>query len=244
MKELLNHDNEKHDVIQQEVCRRMMERLGLFKINPAVVLDLSCRFGLSTKLLKAHFKKSFVIGIEQSPQFFSVAKSKKTWLKPFTLMQANFMQLPFADESVDFIFAHQLIESAEVLTLLFQECFRVLKPQGCFIFSTLGPDTFKELKSNTSFGFMDMHDVGDILLKQGFLDPVMDREDVILNYPNPAFLYSALQAQGWNLPKELSSQQVTYELIFGQAWRGQKKPGNAQEQKISIAQIKNRLANH
>jgi malonyl-CoA O-methyltransferase len=240
MKELATPDNEKHTVLQKEICHRMMERLSYFKINPSVVLDLSCGFGFSTKLLKAHFSNAYVIGLDSSWHFLQNAKQKKTWLKPFSLLQANNIQLPFADESIDFILAHQLIESSDNLTLIFQECFRVLKPNGCILFSTLGPDTFKELPMSLSNHFIDMHDVGDLLLKQGFSDPVMDRDDIVLRYVDSARLKDALVAQGWPLQGDIQVQDITYELIFGQAWRGQRKQ-SAKEQVISVAKLRESL---
>ena len=50
------------------------------------------------------------------------------------------------------------------------------------MFSTLGPDSLKELRSAFADGyahtqrFIDMHDFGDMLVGCGFADPVMDME--------------------------------------------------------------------
>ena len=67
------------------------------------------------------------------------------------------------------------------LSSVIQDCFRVLKDGGLFLFSSLGPDSFKELRSAWSetqdqfshvHRFYDMHIIGDILKKAKFLDPV------------------------------------------------------------------------
>jgi malonyl-CoA O-methyltransferase len=56
------------------------------------------------------------------------------------------------------------------------------------MFSTLGPDTLKELRSSFVDGyahtqrFADMHDLGDMVVGCGFADPVMDMEVVTLTY--------------------------------------------------------------
>jgi malonyl-CoA O-methyltransferase len=56
------------------------------------------------------------------------------------------------------------------------EAHRVLEVGGLLMFSTLGPDSLKELRSVFSDGyahtqrFADMHDLGDMLVGCGFAD--------------------------------------------------------------------------
>ena len=71
-------------------------------------------------------------------------------------------------------------------------------------FSTLGPDTFKEISSawqgvdNFSHvnQFPDMHSVGDELINAGFAEPVMDMERICVRYSNVKALAKDLKAQG------------------------------------------------
>ncbi len=61
------------------------------------------------------------------------------------------------------------------------------------MFSTFGPDTLRELR--TAFAdadgqphisrFVDMHDIGDMLVHTGFAEPVMDMEEITLTYADP-----------------------------------------------------------
>ena len=68
---------------------------------------------------------------------------------------------------------------------------RVLRVNGLLMFSTLGPDTLRELRAayadaEAALGiapagarvidFVDMHDLGDMLVESGFEIPVMDQE--------------------------------------------------------------------
>ena len=81
---------------------------------------------------------------------------------------------------------------------------RVLAPGGLVMFSTFGPDTLKELRARTRAPtgtrtcnrFIDMHDIGDMLVAAGFADPVMDMEHVTLTYADVRELMRDLKAIG------------------------------------------------
>jgi malonyl-CoA O-methyltransferase len=72
------------------------------------------------------------------------------------------------------------------------------------MFTTLGPDTLKELRS--AFAridayehvnrFTDMHDIGDSLIHAGFADPVMDMEIVTVTFDTVAAIVSDLKSLG------------------------------------------------
>ena len=61
---------------------------------------------------------------------------------------------------------------------------RLLRPGGLLLFTTFGPDTLKELRAAWQAAdggvhvhdFIDMHDLGDALVHQGFAEPVVDTE--------------------------------------------------------------------
>ncbi len=86
----------------------------------------------------------------------------------------------------------------------FAEIRRVLKPGGFFAFSTFGPDTLRELRSawaeadgdNHVNHFIDMHDVGDALVRAGFTEPVLDVDRMKLTYPDALALMRDLKAIG------------------------------------------------
>tara|TARA_B100001123_G_scaffold105112_1_gene122072 strand:- start:2035 stop:2538 length:504 start_codon:yes stop_codon:yes gene_type:complete len=90
------------------------------------------------------------------------------------------------------------------LPFFFKEIGRVMKKDGLFIFSTLGPDSLLPLKKawaeidNFSHinNYIDMHIIGDQLMNVGLLDPVLDSERMIIKYNNISSLERDLTHTG------------------------------------------------
>jgi malonyl-CoA O-methyltransferase len=110
------------------------------------------------------------------------------------------------------------------------------------MFSTLGPDSLKELRAAAGparvHEFVDMHDLGDMLVAAGFQAPVMDMEILRIQYASGRTLLEDLRASGQanarrDRPRGLAGRdlrdrleralgagmQSTYEVIYGHAWR-------------------------
>ena len=125
-----------------------------------------------------------------------------------------------------------------------REFARVLVPEGLLMFSTLGPDTLKELRAAAGasrvHAFTDMHDLGDMLVAAGFTAPVMDMEMMEIAYRDPASLLADLRASGQtsaraDRPRGLTGRRfgealraklapkATFEVVYGHAWKGGRK---------------------
>jgi malonyl-CoA O-methyltransferase len=106
----------------------------------------------------------------------------------------------------------------------------------------LGPDTAKEYWELLSQGGTvgpDMHDTGDILLKSGFGDPVMNMEYINLEYDNCHILMGDLYGMGLLSKADLESETIkrafgdiqkkspklnlTLEVVYGHAWKVNKR---------------------
>jgi malonyl-CoA O-methyltransferase len=116
----------------------------------------------------------------------------------------------------------------------------VLAPESLLMFSTLGPDTLKELRAAVGEArvhrFADMHDLGDALVAAGFAAPVMDMEMLTLAYGAPGGVVDDLRASGQALarrdrarglaPRALraalaaAGASASIEVIYGHAWKG------------------------
>ena len=178
------------------------------------------------------------------------------WWKAFLKHQVNELcgdieQLPLAIASVDMVWSNLALQWVNDPDKAFCEFNRVLAPGGLLMFSTFGPDTLKELRSafasvdrHTHVSrFIDLHDVGDILVKRGFADPVMDMEPFTLTYSDVRALMRDLKAIGahnvtQSRPQGLTGKSrlaaveqayetlrrdgklpATFEVVYGHAWK-------------------------
>src|SRR5690606_36849372 len=81
---------------------------------------------------------------------------------------------------------------------------RVLRPGGVLLFTSFGPDTLSELRASWAAAdrfshvnrFLDMHDVGDALVRAGLAEPVLDVERFTLTYPDVDGLVRDLKTLG------------------------------------------------
>lgn len=170
------------------------------------------------------------------------------------LINADAFALPFADKSLDMITSNLMLQWCDDLDAVFAEFRRVLRPEGLLMFTTFGPDTLKELRQAWQMAdetyehvnfFIDMHDIGDALIRAGFGQPVMDVEHFTLTYEKPMGVLKDLKAIGATNASEgrqsgLTGKQkfsamlnayetlrrdgkipATYEVVHGHAWAAQ-----------------------
>ena len=190
--------------VQLEIGQRLFERLHYLKIKPRYVLDLGCGPGVFLRQLKKHYPKAQIVGLDLALNMLKQAKSKQTWRQKWSLINADMTALPFPAGLFDLVFANQVIHWSNPLSSVMSELNRVMAQDGCLMFSTLGPDTFLELRQAFSHAdkhshvneFADMHDVGDCLQGLYFVDPVVDMERLTAHYASLPDLLQALKAQG------------------------------------------------
>lgn len=196
-------------VLQREVGKRLIERLDLIKTVPRSILDVGCGTGENTLLLSKVYKRANVVAVDFAEQMLKVASSKQSWTKKLLNHEIKFVCadaecLPFDDNSFDFIFSNLTLQWCTDLDRTFAEFKRILKPDGLLFFSTLGPDTLKELRQSWQrvdanqhvHTFIDMHDAGDAMIRSGLADPVMDVEYFTLTYNDTMDLMRELKQLG------------------------------------------------
>lgn len=208
-------------VLQRQTAAEMLERLELIKQEPRVILDIGCGTGEGTVALVKRYKKAKVIGLDFAHAMLKQTRRRgSSWLKKQACVCGDAERLPIADASVDLIFSNATIQWCNDLEATFADWLRVLRPNGLIMFSSFGPDTLKELRQAWAAvdgaphvsPFLDMHDVGDALLRVGFADPVMDVERMTLTYPDVKGLMRDL--------KQIGAHNVTTERHRGLTGKG------------------------
>jgi malonyl-CoA O-methyltransferase len=183
--------------LQNEIASRLAEKLKVISIKPQTIIDLGSGTGLLSNKTAEIFPNANLICVDFAQQ--SLLKNSQN-LK----VCANAYELPFSSNSVDFIVSNLMMQWCSDLKALFNECFRVLKPEGLILFTTFGPDTLKELKRSWSAvdnsthvnNFIDMHDIGDQMLQSGFQSPIMEMENITLTYEKVLDLMHDLKSIG------------------------------------------------
>ena len=201
-------------VLQKFVRTEMFSRLDLVAMQPARILDAGCGTGHASAALMKKYSKAELVSLDLALGMLkktqSVNASLANRIKRFfgqaqqNLLCADIEQLPLADASVDMIFSNLDIQWCNDLDAAFSGMHRVLRTDGLLTFSTLGPDTLKELRAASKTDaervsvsrFFDMHDIGDALVRAGFSAPVLDVERVVLTYDDAIDVMRDLKAIG------------------------------------------------
>jgi len=183
-------------VLQREVCTRMLERLDYIKLQPARLLDAGSGTGWGGRQLAEKYPAAQIVSLDIAIGMLQAAQDKSSWWKKLfggagpLQVCADVEALPLAANSVEMIWSNLAVQWCNDLPATFVELHRVLKTDGMLMFSTLGPDTLKELRlafkgvdeRSHLNRFADMHDIGDMLMQAGFAEPVMDMEYMTLTY--------------------------------------------------------------
>ncbi|MEW5789433.1 MAG: malonyl-ACP O-methyltransferase BioC [Pseudomonadota bacterium] len=252
--------------LQQEVARRLDDHLEGMKIQPARILDAGCGTGFGLGLLARRFPEARLLGLDlahamagRARDRFAPASLWKRWLgrvtgpdKVPTTLCGDLESLPLAGGSLDMIWSSLALQWVGPPDQAFAEARRVLREEGLFLFASFGPDTLMELRAASSGldghqhvnRFIDMHDLGDALVRAGFSGPVMEMEKIALTYATLPELLRDLKAIGAHTVLENRRTGLmgkaewrrlvdnyetfrrdgrlpaTYEVVYGHAWAG------------------------
>lgn len=237
--------------LHEEAARRMADRLPLMKLQPQRVLDWSGPLGGSDSLLQQAYpqaqRRAVLMGGWPAPA--APARRRWTWRRTASsVVPVPESEVPAGEGQL--LWSNMLLHGRSDPQPLFGQWQRALAVGGFLMFSTLGPGSLPELRSihrAQGWGepwvpFIDMHDLGDMLVHAGFADPVMDQELLTLTWPDADALLRELRGLGANvsprrhaglrtprwrerLVAALQAQAVdgrprlTFELVYGHAFK-------------------------
>jgi malonyl-CoA O-methyltransferase len=233
----------------------MASRLDLVKIVPQRFADIGCATGDGIRELQRRYGSSdgrkLAIAIDYALPMLEAVRRRTPLLQRLRgrgpqPLNADVRALPLAAGTLGLVWSNLMLHWLDDPLPALREIHRTLEVGGLLCFATLGPDTLKELRvaaaeagtADTVKRFLDMHDLGDMLVAAGFGDPVMDMEVITLSYSTPRSfladqrhlgvsnaLLGRQDARAWRrlfgawpagpdgrLP-------ATFEIVYGHAWK-------------------------
>ncbi len=197
--------------LHEEVARRMQERLDVIRLQPQTWADWEpLRGGLQAHLaLRQRYPKAAVWEVAGQPEEAQKvqALTRTAWWQPAHWTGPRVHAGLPPDGGVQMVWANMLLHQVGDPQALIGQWHRALAVDGFLMFSCLGPDTLRELRSvhermgwpSPAHEFTDMHDWGDMLVQAGFAEPVMDMERITLTFEHPQRLQQELRELGRNL---------------------------------------------
>ena len=255
--------------LQREVGARLAERLDYVKLSPSTILDAGCGTGEAIGDLNVRYPAARVVAFDIALPMLVAARQRvragrsafRRLLRPFAsraaaepaFVCADIGRLPFSGVTCELVWSNLALQWVNDLPRAFAEFRRVLKVGGLLSFTTFGPDTLREIRGafagidgrTHTNRFVDMHDIGDMLVHAGFADPVMDMEHLTLTYDSPRALLAELKQIGatnrtrgrpiglmgrGRFARALARLEAlrrdgripaTFEVIYGHAWKGE-----------------------
>jgi malonyl-CoA O-methyltransferase len=195
---------DRHAVLQHEVEQRLLERLEYVRSEPVRMLDVGCGTGIAGRTMQELYPRAQVIGLDWSTGMLERFRNRIVPGTASSVVCADMQALPIPARSMDVVFSSLAMQWSADTGQLLSELRRVLKPGGMFLFSTFGPDTLHELRSAWSQvdqrphvnQFADVHDIGNLVVAAGFVEPVFDVDIITLEYREAIGLMRDLKAIG------------------------------------------------
>lgn len=138
-------------ILQRNVGQHLLDKLIKLEFHqkipgvPKVIVDLGSGTGQLTQQLVLNFPKSSIIAVDIAFGMLSYSQLKYP-KNNVVLLCGDVEQLPLKNNSCDVVFSNLMFQWSPDYKKSLQESSRILKPNGMLLFSTLGPDTLKELR--------------------------------------------------------------------------------------------------
>jgi len=206
---------ESRSVVAELAGDEMLDRLDVVSQKPDMIVDLGAGTGRVTRGLARRYPEANIYAVDLSADMLAQWPTQSSsWWSRITgghraspsrthRVLAHASHLPFADASVNLVIANMSLPFCDAPRVM-TEVRRVLADDGLLMFTTVGPDTLKELDhawrevgvENRVTRFPDMHDLGDLMIEAGFADPVMDMDMLTLTHRQLPDLWADLRAAG------------------------------------------------
>lgn len=262
--------------LHDEVARRMAERLLLVRQRPRRVIDWDAFLGAGRRHLVAAYPQATIVAVEADAprREASAAALASPWWSP-RRWGAGGSEVGLAAElqagAAELLWSNMTLHFAADPQAVMRQWQRAIATDGFLMFSTLGPGSLPELRAlyaDAAWGvphapFVDMHDLGDMLIEAGFADPVMDQETITLTWADGAAALAELRTLGGNadpqrgaglrtprwrqrLARALQAQaagpdgrvRLSFEVVYGHAFRPLARPRVEAETRLPLDELR------
>jgi len=258
-----------------EVARRMAARLPVIKLQPARIIDWGAFIGASAAVLAVAYPRAAVLAVEPDAprRDASAAAAAHPWWSPRRWVGAPTTVVAEADLGTgegQLLWSNMGLHGVIDPQAVMRAWHRALAVDGFLMFATLGPGSLAGLRSlyaQQGWGpphapFVDMHDLGDMLIEAGFADPVMDQETLTLTWPSGDAALAELRQLGGNVDpgrhaglrtprwrSRLASAlkldadangrpRLAFEVVYGHAFRPPPRPRLASETALPLEDMR------
>jgi SAM-dependent methyltransferase len=197
------------DFLLARVAEDFAERLQVVRRTFPLALNLGAYNGALSRGLKGISGIERVIDVEPSARLLTLCDGPR--------VEASPEALPFANAKLDLVVSALALQLVNDLPGVLVQVLRSLKPDGLFLAALLGGETLKELRESWLVAeteitggasprvapFADLRDLGGLLQRAGFAQPVVDADIVTVAYASPLALMRELKAMGASNPLTL-----------------------------------------
>jgi SAM-dependent methyltransferase len=191
-----------HDFLFREAGERLADRLDDITRRFPLTLDLGCHTGEMGRLLQGRGGIETLIQCDLSAAMVRAAGG--------LAVVGDEELLPFGDGRFDLVLSNLSLHWTNDLPGALIQIRRALKPDGLFLATLLGGETLKELRralleaeveveggaSPRVSPFADVRDMGDLLQRAGFTQPIADFDIIDVAYAEPFRLIADLRGMG------------------------------------------------
>jgi len=194
-----------------EVARRLGERLAPIRLQPRRILDWWAGLGGGDAVLRSIYPRAEIVAVEADADAAALRASRRA--RPWWSLSRTDSRPGLSASASDaemgraqLVWANMVLQFVADPPALIERWHGLLEVDGIVVFSCLGPGTLAELRDlyaaagwpSPTPGFVDMHDLGDMLVHAGFAEPVLDQETLTLRWKSGEALLAELRQIGGN----------------------------------------------
>jgi len=189
--------------LHQEAARRMAERLPVIRREPERVLDWWARLGGGGAELRRRYPRASLLAVERQAER---AERRAWWARWSAPRPPALAEAQVPEAAGQLLWCNMALHFMPDPQATLRAWHHALEVDGFLMFSTLGPGSLATLRALYQEAgwpaphapFVDMHDLGDMLVEAGFADPVMDQETLTLTWATPQAALAELRSLGGN----------------------------------------------